>query len=109
MDYKFLNNLEDLFPCRIIRYFAIDSTTINNLAEHSDYVLDNTIGFFGTIDNRDIRHCIFIFNDTESLNRYIDYLNKNHIYYTNNGYTYRKKDFLRDMFEKYSYKTNIDI
>lgn len=109
IDYKFLNNLEDMFPSRIIRYFAIDSLTIKNIPEFTDKLQASTIGFFGTIDSREVRHCIFIFNNKDSLNSFIDYLNKNNIYYTNNGYTYRKKDFIREMFEKYSYDTNIDL
>lgn len=107
--FKRLNNLDNLFPNKVLRYFSIDCNTIKSMSEFRDNILNNTIGFLGVIDKRDIRHCIFIFNKKDDLDNFTAYLNKNKIDYKDNKYTYRVKSFLNDIFNENVLETNVDI
>jgi hypothetical protein len=106
---KTLNNLENLFPNKIIRYFSIDYDSIKNLVEFNKTMSENTLGYIGTRDKRNISHCIFIFQSPEKIDNFTTHLNKFGIDYVNNKYTYRNKTFLNDLFNEYNYSTNINI
>ena len=58
---KTLNNLESLFPNKIIRYFSIDYDSIKNLVEFNKTMSENTLGYISVRDKRNISHSIYIF------------------------------------------------
>lgn len=106
---KTLNNLESLFPNKIIRYFSIDYDSIKNIVEFNKTMSENTLGYISVRDKRNISHSIYIFKSSENIDNLTAYLNKSKIDYVNNKYTYRNKTFLNDLFNEYNLSTNINF
>ena len=106
---KLMNNLESLFPNKVIRYFSIDMNTLYTTEVLTNAIVDYTKGYIHTTDRRNIKHCIFIFNSDKEVTEFSTVLQDNKIEFTNNKYTFRIKTFLNDLFNEYNYYTNIDL
>lgn len=104
-----LNNLENMFPMKIIKYISIDVKTIKDNNGISEMIKNTTLGYITTKDNNSVNHSIYIFKDESNLNTLLKYLNEHHIDYNINRYVYRIKTFLNELFNEYSYTSNINV